>query len=196
MMLCSIIVYYQIAKEQGRQSHEAKRSLASPPQKKRNWWTCPRKTEKENGGSARIISTRNEHLRMRSACKDNNYMKTLNTGSYSLPLNRKDIISLRSLVELIIVMHWQVFTWHGHMAVLSQEIQDRLGAKSGWLACSAGWLTGWLCSQPRFQFHEVKAAGWYTERIVNEAPRRSSFPSRSAKTIKSGERWMDGIPMF
>ena len=57
----------------------------------------------------------------------------------------------------------------------------------------AGWLTGWLCCQPRFQFHEVKAAGWYPERFVNEAARR---PSRSAKTMESGERWMDGIPMF
>ena len=52
-------------------------------------------------------------------------------------------------------------------------------------------LTGWLCCQPRFQFHEVKAAGClldderHTARIVNEAALRPSFPSQSAKTTTS-----------
>ena len=64
-----------------------------------------KKEERENRGSARIISTRNEHLCMRSSCKDNSYMKTLKTGSYSMPFNRSDIINLRSPIELIIVMH-------------------------------------------------------------------------------------------
>ena len=39
-----------------------------------------------------------------------------------------------------------IFTWHGHVAVSSQGMQDRLGAKS------ANWLASRLCCQPRFQF--------------------------------------------
>ena len=41
-----------------------------------------------------------------------------------------------------------------------------------------GWLAGYVCCQPHFQFHE--------ERIVNEAVRQPS-PSRSAKAMESGE---------
>ena len=63
------------------------------------------------------------------------------------------------------------------LAVSSQGIQDRLGAKSAnWLA---GWLAGWLCCQPRFQFHEVKAVKMRGENCERGCT-PISFPSRSA----------------
>ena len=43
-----------------------------------------------------------------------------------------------------------IFTWHGHVAVSSQGMQDHFGAKS------ATWLTGYTDCQPCFQFPEPR----------------------------------------
>ena len=59
-------------------------------------------------------------------------------------------------------------------------MQDHLGAKS------ANWLAGWLCCQPRFQFHEVKAV-----KIISKNCKRGCMPtflpSQSAKAVELGE---------
>ena len=73
------------------------------------------------------------------------------------------------------------------MAVPSQGMQDHVGAKS------ANWLASWLCCQPRFQFHEIKAV-----KIRGENCKRGctpiSFPLSISQTNVIGrDEWLTSV---
>ena len=47
-------------------------------------------------------------------------------------------------------------------------------------------MAGWLCCQPRFQFHKIKAVKIRGENCKRGCP-PTFLPSRSAKAMESGE---------